>query len=152
MLKEYLIGALISCLALALAVSLSHPKMSEVTRIGAGVLVICVVMLPFIDIIRSYDNDDLFSELLSKIESDSTDSNIELSFEEGIARYIESEYSLSAGCVGVSVDGFDLETLRCQRVYVTLSGEALKLDYKRLSEEISEMFTHSGECEVSLDI
>ena len=45
-----------------------------------------------------------------------------------------------------------MERLRAERIYVTLSGRAVFLDYKKIEDEVRSEFTNGGECEVSLKI
>ena len=68
-----------------------------------------------------------------------TDSSIELAFENGIAEYIAEEYAVDTSAVLVNVDGFDMASLRAERIYVTLSGEAILLDYKKIEKELTKL-------------
>ena len=153
MLKEYFGGVLALCALISVALGVAHPRLKRTVSFGAGILIISAIMLPLVDIIRDFDAGDAISDIFEGIEfEDKTDSSIEIAFEEGIAEYVAATHGLEVGCVDVRVDGFDMESLRAERIYVTLSGKAALIDYKRLEAELRESFTSGGECEVSLNI
>ena len=112
---------------------------------------ICVILLPIVDIIRDFSIENYLSEFYDEFEYEVSDESVELAFEDGIAAYIAEEYGVARECVCVGVDGFDIEYLTAERIYVTLSKEAVYLDYKRIESDVGEKFTKSGECEVSLN-
>ena len=141
------------CLFLAVAQGVAHPRFAAITNFGAGVLVICAILLPIVDIIHSFDANDFYDKILNDIEyTGATDSSIELAFEEGVADYVSARWDIDREHARVSVDGFDMESLTAKRIYVTLSGKGLLADYKRIEEALVPEFTRDGECEVSLDL
>ena len=152
MLREYFLGLIGVVLFISLLVGIAHPRMVSSVRLGAGALAICAILLPIVDVISGFDISDELDGILDGIDYDTTDSAVELAFEEGVARYIAQTYGVREECVTVRADGFDISSLCAERIYVTLSGEAALLDYKRIEEEIRERFTFGGECEVSIDV
>lgn len=127
--------------------------MKKSANFGAGIIIVCAILLPFVDILPELKADSVIEDLFENMDYDgATDSTIELAFEEGIAEYIALEYKVSESDVLVTVDGFDMEKLLAERVYVTLRGGAVLLDYKRLEDELGKQFTCGGECEVSINI
>lgn len=152
MLREYFVASVGVLTFISLLMSIVHPKLRSITSFGAGVLAICAVLLPLVDIIGDYNYDLSLDELLGDVDYNATDSAIELAFEEGVAEYISSAYKVEKESVRVYADGFDISTLSAERIYVTLSGEAIRLDYKRIEAEVSDRFTRGGECEVNLEI
>ena len=141
------------CLFLAVGAGVAHPKFRSATNLGAGVLIICSIMLPLVDIIRDFDMDNSFEKMLDELEySGMTDGAIELAFEDGIAEYVSDRWGVDRDFIIVNVDGFDMESLSAQRIYVTLGGMGALVDYKRIEEALIEKFTRGGECEVSLKI
>ena len=114
---------------------------------------ICAILLPLVNIIRDYDTKNVIDDILSDFKYDIvTDNSIEIAFEDGISEYVAQTYGVDTECVKVMVDGFDMEHMKAQRIYVTLSGEAMRLDYKRIERELCSEFTSGGECEVSIKI
>ena len=136
----------------AILLGIAHPKLKGATSYSIGVLMICVILLPLVDIIRDFDTKSMFDSINMDLEYDITDDMIEASFEEGISEYIAQKYGVDKSCVSVMADGFDMERLRAERIYVTLSGRAVFLDYKKIEDEVRSEFTNGGECEVSLKI
>ncbi len=152
MLKVYFTDVMYLCTFIAVAVGISHPRLKKSTTFGAGVLLICVILLPLVDIIKDIDVKIDLEEYLENVESEASDDALEAAFEEGIREYISSEYTVDKEFITVMADGFDLECLRAERIYVTLSGKAALLDYKRMELRIESEFTKGGECEVSVKL
>lgn len=149
MLREYFIAVFGLALILAILISVSHPRLMLMTRFAAGALLIYGVMLPLVDIIGDFDVDSVLEGIVDNIDYEVGDSAIELAFETGVAEYIAKKYGVGEECVSVSADGFDISTLTADRIYVTLSGKGLLLDYKMIESEVKKEFTQGGECEVS---
>lgn len=152
MLREYFSEIIILMTFAAILLGIAHPKLKGATSYSIGVLMICVILLPLVDIIRDFDTKSMFDSINMDLEYDITDDMIEASFEEGISEYIAQKYGVDKSCVSVMADGFDMERLRAERIYVTLSGKAVFLDYKKIEDEVRSEFTNGGECEVSLKI
>ena len=152
MLREYFIGVVGITVFMSFALGIAYPRMMTSMRLGAGVLLICAVMLPLVDIIGDLNSNDELGDIFCNMDYETTDSAIELAFEEGIRGYLAEKYKVDAECIGVRADGFDISTLSAERIYVTLSGRAALLDYKRIEAEVAEHFTTAGECEVSIGI
>ena len=153
MLKGYIEVVLTVGAFISVAASLSHPKLKGITGFGAGILLICVISLPLVDIISEFDIDSALDGIIGDMDVDGmTDDALELAFEDGIEQYISEKYKVDKSCVIVFADGFDIESIRADRIYVSLSGRASFLDYKKIEEDIALNFTKEGECEVSLKI
>ena len=153
MLKVYFRDVMYLSAFIVLAVGISHPRLKRSTSFGAGVLLICVIMLPLVDIISEFDIDSALDGIIGDMDVDGmTDDALELAFEDGIEQYISEKYKVDKSCVIVFADGFDIESIRADRIYVSLSGRASFLDYKKIEEDIALNFTKEGECEVSLKI
>ena len=152
MLNGYFAGVITLVIFAAVLLEITHPHLKAVTGIGVGAVVICAVLLPLVGIIQDIDLDNVLDDIYDGIDYDATDSAIELAFEDAVVQYVADEYGVPSECVSVRVDGFDISTLTAQRIYVTLSGKAVLIDYKRMEEELSARFTECGECEVSISI
>ena len=152
MLKLYFTDVVYLSAFIALAVGASHPGMKKSTEFSAGLLFICIILLPLVDIIKDIDVRINTEDYLGNIEAEVTDDALELAFEEGIREYISGEYRVDRELITVMADGFDLECMRAEKIYVTLSGKAALVDYKRIEKEVEKEFTKSGECEVSVKL
>ena len=152
MLREYVILSVKLILFVGIAVNIAHPRQEKTMRIALGMMMISAIMLPLVDI---FDENNFKIDIeSSSVDSvyEINDSAIKRAFEEGIERYICSEYSLQQGEVAVMSDGFDISSMTAERIYVTLSGSAIYINYRSLEAEISEEFAGGGVCEVELDI
>ncbi len=145
-------GVLGALTFISLLLGVVHPSVKKATSFAAGILVICTVMLPLVDFIRGFDFDFTADSLFGELDYSATDSAVELAFEDGIARYVAEKYGVDKECISVRADGFDIGSLRAERIYVTLSGSGVLLDYSEIEKEISYQFTYGGECEVFYDI
>ena len=152
MLREYFINTVGVALAISLALSITHPRLKKATAFSFGVLTICAVLLPLVDLLGGFDIDKTLNGIFDGFNYEASDSAIELAFEDAIREKIADDYGVSKECILVRADGFDIGSLSAERIFVTLSGEAVFLDYKRIEEEVSSDFTRGGECEVSVNI
>ena len=150
MLKVYFTDVIYLSAFIALAAGISHPRLRKSTTFGAGVLLICIILLPLVDIIENIDMKIETGDYLGNIDLDLSDDALEGAFEDGIREYISEEYQVDKELITVMADGFDIECMRAGRIYVTLVGKAATLDYKRIESVIENEFTKDGECEVSL--
>ena len=114
MLREYFIGAVYLAVFVALLLGISHPSLKSIAALGAGVLIICAILLPLVDIFATFNADDVLDGMLNDMNYDATDSAIELAFESGISEYLMDLYELDDGCVSVRVDGFDIPSILCR--------------------------------------
>ena len=151
MLNGYFSTALAACVFISVALGLAHPRMRSATALGAGVLIICVVLLPLVDIFSDFDINSTLDGLVNDMKyEDMSDGAIELAFEQGIAEAVAERYGTDRAHVSVAVDGFDMSALTAERIYVTLSGKAALLDYKSIEAWLVDEFTSGGECEVRI--
>lgn len=137
---------------IALALGVAHPRLKSAASFGAGILLICAILLPLVDIINGYEEKFDMEEYMNTVENEGGFNAVEAAFEAGIRQYITDKYGVDPGSVTVTSDGFDLERIRAERIYVTLSGDAVTVDIKRLRKDIEGEFTDGGECEVSVRI
>ena len=150
MLKVYFGDVMYLSVFIALAVGISHPRLKRSISFGAGVLIICAILLPLVDIIKDIDIKIDIEDYLENIETNLSDDALEMAFEEGIREYISGEYKVDKDLITVMADGFDFECMRAERIYVTLVGRAAMLDYKMIESVVEKEFNKEGECEVSL--
>ena len=152
MLREYFIHLVTLTVFACVVVEISHRGMKSIVGFGTGAIMLCAILLPLVDIFGSFDPGSVLDELMEDMDYEATDSAIEMAFEDGIAEYVAKEYGIDRGSVSVLSDGFDIGTLRAERIYITLRGKGVFLDFKRIEEEIEKEFTSGGECEVTVDL
>ena len=153
MLKDYVTALIKSSAVIAAALEITHPRAKKITRIAAGMILICIIMLPIVDIIENNGIDfNLNFDFGQPDYENMTDEAIEAAFERGIEKYIADKYKIDPSLVTVKADKFNLEAMKAERIYVTLSGEGILHDYRALEDIIAKEFTCNGECEVKLDV
>lgn len=73
-------------------------------------------------------------------------------FEDGVAVAVAERIGVSERSVSVKADGFVFESMRAERLTVTLSRDAVLADVRGLSAWLSENFlSDGGRCEVVMD-
>ena len=152
LLREYAVIALKLSLFISIALNLAHPKQEKAMRISLGVILLSVIMLPLVDIIVNNELELKLPEFSGEINTEMSDDMIETAFEDGIREYICTSYDLPDTDVRVMADGFDLSSMTAKRLYVTLNGEGIYIDYRSLSDRLAKEFTRGGECRIELDI
>jgi hypothetical protein len=70
-------------------------------------------------------------------------------FEEGVASYLSSEFSVDAECIEVEAIGFDFSAMTAERLIVTLKGRGTLLDTKKIKNRLEA--ENLGEVEVKLE-
>lgn len=150
MLRDYFISTVSVSAFVALALGVSHPRLRSVTVFSSGVIIICAVLLPLVDILKEFRGADALDSFMESVDFSASDSAIELAFEDGVAEHVASRYGVPRECVSVRADGFDISTLSAERIYVTLSGQGCLIDTKRVESEVAGEFTRGGECEVMI--
>lgn len=152
LLKEYATIALKLALFVGVALNLSHPRQERVMRISLGIILLSAIMLPFVDIINHNQLNFTLSTSPGSIDTEMSDDMIEQAFEDGIQKYICASYDLDDSEVRVMADGFDFSSMTAERLYVTLSGRGVYIDYRSLADRLAQEFTRGGECRVELNI
>ena len=134
--KEYLFGCIILSLITAIAVEGVPDSLESSVRSAVGVGLIVFAAIPLGNMVS-----DIITKKAPDLTVPETDSNAfhdasKEAYTEGVAALLSSLYSCPAEDFTVSVDGFDEEDLSVQIMHVTLSGKAVYLDYRELSEYI----------------
>lgn len=135
-----------------IAIGLAHPRQAKMTRLSLGIILIAAIMIPIVDIIVENGVKIPDFEISDIEDAEMSDDMIEEAFCRGIEDYIREGYSLGEGEVTVTCDGFDLSSMRADKLYVALSGRGIYVDYKELEYKLAEEFTKGGTCRVEFDI
>ena len=151
MFKEYFLSVMSVLLVSMALMTFTHGKVKRISKIAIGIVVSSVIMLPIVDILLNKElTFDLFFE--NDSEGNLNDEEIERAFEIGIEKYISNYCDIDPTSVCVLVDGFDMSSMRAERIYVTLKKEAMLIDYRKLEDVVEENFTNGGRCEVEFDV
>ncbi len=152
LLKEYVLSSVTVALFSSVMLSLSHKKNNKTAACCVGVIIISAIMLPFVDIIKEVDlKGDLEFEAEPSIDVTGEEA-LRTSFEAGISRYVAEHYNAPVNSIKVNADGFSVESMRAESIYITLDGKGMLLDYRRIEEDVAKQFTSGGACEVELNV
>ncbi len=153
MLNEYIKAVIKLSVFASVLLLIGHKRTKKTAVFATGMILLVAIMLPLINIFNNIDGiNDFNFDLDNIVSGDVSDAVIEQSFEKGIGKYIADEYGVDEECVLVLADGFDISVMRAERIYITLSGMAVFLDYKRIEADVRAEFTNGGKCEVRLDV
>ena len=140
------------CVIVAVATVVIHPKQMAVSRFALGLVLVCTIMLPIVDIIKeNKTNLDNLPELVVP-ESNVSEDVISAAMERGLKEYISEIVGVAPVGISVSVVGIDTSSMKAEEIYVTLPRECVYTDYRALETRLANEFTNGGVCEVELDI
>lgn len=151
MLEEYGISVLKLAVFFAIALNFAHPRQNKTIKLSVGIVMICAIMLPFIDIINEKTLKIGDFDLVDREEAQG-EGLIKGFFEDAVKEYISQTCGIDKSDVSVSVGGFDIATMKAKSLRVTLSGKCMTVDYRRLEVELAKEFTEEGRCEVEIGI
>lgn len=148
-------GYFYSIVAVALLVSVllfvAYRESEVAMRFAFGVIVTAALLLPLADILPSVDIDGIIEDIKSGFDMEPLyTEKTEEAIESGIARAVCDKFSLSEGCVSVSLYGFDFDNMRAERIRVTLVGTAIFSDLEKIEKYVTELGL--GECEAAVEI
>lgn len=150
--REYLLGIFLLVFLLGVCRMIGYKSEDDVgVRFAFAVLVIYTVLTPALNGDFNIGKPDIkdfeidvsdYSEDYKKVCREA--------FTKGVHTLICSEFSLDGEDVRITVDGFDIERMRAERITVFLSGRAALADNKRIEKYIFE--NELGECDVRIEL
>lgn len=149
--SEYVLGVFAICLAGGVASMLSYGS-GKAEIIVVGIVSLYVILSPVAAEALSFNLTDYLQSIedsAGKVESEYS-TVIEDAFAEGISRAIAEKFNLNTEDIRVKLSGFDSETMRAEKIKVTLSGVAAFSDYKAVDSYIDGL--NLGECDVEIEI
>ena len=154
--SEYIISVMAASAVVALGSLASYGgNLERISRAAMAVVLLYTVTLPIFSVtgdISDLISTDFFEGL--RVECDQSDTlfyeNTASAFCDGVARFVCEECDLDKGEVSVRVTGLDLESMRAEKITVTLSGRAVSADARLIAEAVES--ADLGECEVMIDL
>lgn len=154
--SEYIISVMAASAVVALGSLASYGgNIARISRAAMAVVLLYTVTLPIFSVtgdISDLISTDFFEGL--RVEYDQSDTlfyeNTASAFCDGVARFVCEECDLDRGEVCVRVTGLDLESMRAEKITVTLSGRAVSADARLIAEAVES--ANLGECEVMIDL
>ena len=99
-----------------------------------------------------YISDGVFGKSDGSItESSLREDTVKKSFENGIARLAADELSCDVGLIRVNASGFNLESVRAEKITVYLYGKAALGDYRALKETLKKNGFENCEVVISIE-
>lgn len=145
---ELLFLAVVSSVAVALGVALSHPSLRGAVRGALGVLLVLTLFAPFVNAVAGLAQGDFKLPDISYGDGGGFEEITLAAFEDGIAAALEERYGSSLTGVSVRVRGFNPREMRAEGVTVVLPKGAGMLDYREIRDYLDENFTRDGGSEV----
>ncbi len=143
---EYLLSIATLAIALDILEILAAEKFKALTRAAVSIILVTAIITPLPSLLGQ-----LKGELDFSFEDQVSGEDIRLSaFEEGIARYIATEFDLDRSDVSVEAIGFSAEEMKAERILVTLSGLAVTANYKKIEKTLNQL--ELGVAEVKIEI
>ncbi len=136
--KEYLFGCIILSLISAVLTETVPSSLEPGVKSAVGVGLVVFATIPLGSMISS-----ILTNPVPDIPSlDGSESSFyetsESAYKEGVALLLADKYSCQKSDFAVTVDGFNAESLSAECIHITLSGDAVLLDYRALSEYVTE--------------
>ena len=148
---EYFYSLMLVALLVSVLSFISYKEGEGASRFALGVIMTAAVLLPLLKIIPSVDFDRIIEEIKQEASGVPIYSErCEEAIEEGIARAVCEEFSLSDGSAAVSLSGFDFENMRAEKIKLTLSGRAVFADLEKIEKFVLGLGL--GDCEVSVEL
>ena len=143
---EYLSSVTMLAIILDLLEALSAERYKTLTRAAVSIILVITIITPIPSLMGKFRGELDFS-LDDSIESE----DIRLaSFEEGVARYIASEFNLAREDVEVEAIKFSPTEMKAEKILIILSGKAVTANYKKIERDVGQLGI--GEAEVKIEI
>ena len=121
-------------------------KNESLMRTAVGLIFICALISPAVSLIRGFSEVDFSSEGVSG--ENIYEKTAEEAYSSGVELALAEEFSFSEGEVLVRIIGFSAESMSCERLVVTLSGNACFSDVSAVRRFVED--NNLGKCEVKL--
>ena len=133
----------------------SYAGESEKTvKSAIGVILLSALIFPILALLNSISTIDINGIFDTSFEDAAVEDSLyyktaEENFALGVERLICEELGISFDDVLVYLSGFDMVSMRAEKITIILSGKAVYADYRRVVETIRA--EGLGECEVKLE-
>lgn len=137
--KDYLFTLVAVCLVMGVISMLGSSGRGE--RLAIGIITLYVTVAPLVTAISDIDLDELFTppDNITGNYDDGYKEVAEDAFADGIARAVADRFLVNISDVGVTLYGFDFDTMRAERINIVLSGGAIFTDYKAVESYVNDM-------------
>ena len=152
---EYIIGVVAASVMLGGVGALAYPGSSEkIVKSAVAVLLLYCVAVPGVKLIDGLSEFDFsyfelpsFEGVISGGEYESVSKE---AFALGVEKLVMEKYNISTEEISVSIEGFDFQNMRAEKIKILLSGGAVAKDYFAIEQYVRD--AGLGECEVNIRI
>lgn len=151
--STYLVGLVAVSALIGVSSYVSYDqRWNRTLRFTSSLVLLCAVIAPFISFLRDaeFSLSEIEKETEIRIEDSELSEGAEKAFCDGVRRYICESFSLSEGEVEVKSYGFDLVTVKAEKIKVILYGSAVFSDSRAIAERVES--AGLGECEVNIGV
>lgn len=113
-------------------------------RFWLGIMLLAALIAPVFSVFKSVLSFDVGSFEDYTEESEFADEVAKKALADGIRRSIADKYSISEEDIEVELIGFNIEKMKAERVYITLSSKAALADSKAIRDYVEKC--GFGEC------
>lgn len=148
--NQYLVYLAVISMFVSLANFLMYDsERMRASRLCMGIIVIAATMVPLTSVLKdtfdvNFEETEIYVE-----DSELAESVAEKAFIVGIKKTLSEKFSLSESGIEIEVAGFEIESMRAERIYVKLSGENAFADTRSIREYVEK--NKFGECVVEVD-
>ena len=143
---QYLSSVTILAIILDLLEALSAERYKTLTRAAVSIILVIAIITPLPALMGK-----IRGELDFSLDDSIGGEDIRLaSFEEGVARYIASEFNLAREDVEVEAIKFSPTEMKAEKILIILSGKAVTANYKKIERDVGQLGI--GEVEVKVEI
>ena len=151
---EFFVGIITVSLVISILNFISFKsKGDKTTRAAMGIIltwVVAVSAFSGLSRLRDVDFDSLTNVEIGQIYGDEYKKEAEKAFSEGIKRLLLEKYGIKKEESEVVLLNFDFETMRAEKINITLLGKGAISDFRSIENYVEQM--ELGECEVKIRI
>ena len=148
--REYLLTVFVVSAAAAICGELTYRTGELGYRLAAGILVAYVTLAPVPRLIESFNIEDYMPSEDAKLSDSEAYEVAKDAFCTGIENAVCDKFSISGEDISVSVKGFDLAKMRCEKISVFLSGKGVFRDFEEIKRFVGGL--GYGECALEAEL
>lgn len=149
---DYIGSLVFVAFAIAVFSFILYNERERAVRFAFGALLAFAAILPLAEIIPNASIDGIIEQIKDGALSGEHiyETDAKSAFEIGICKVIAEKFALDEASVTVYAENFDFESMRAEKIEVTLYGKAIFADVEKIEKYVSGL--ELGMCEVLIGI
>ena len=148
--KEYLISVVLITALVALASHFLPDAAVGYGRLALGIVLLYAVLSPLAALLSSFPALPDLPELPQQENAPLYEQYAQEGFCRGIASAVGEKFSVAEARISVRAEGFDVQSMRAEKIWILLRGEAVFADGPAIKAFVEG--EGLGECEVEIEI